>query len=253
MADEPKSPPKADNAGETPKPAAGASEVTTQGAAGAPAAKAASPPAGKPPEGTEGTPATPKPPAAAAKPAAAAPAKPAAPAKAPVKSEPWSSPLLDELQKELPGAILEAVTFRNMPTLSVAKEFLLSVCHFLKGEAGGAYTLLTDETAVDYPKREKRFDIVCHLYSFQRNDRLRLKVVVGEGEKVPSLVGVWPTANWLEREVYDMFGVVYEGHPDLKRILLPDEWIGHPLRKDYDILRQDTDWVQANLGIESGQ
>ena len=188
-----------------------------------------------------------------AKPPAAAPPKPAAPPKAPVKPDPWSSPLLDELQKRFPGAISEAVIFRNMPSLNVAKEHLVAVCQFLKGPEGGAYTLLTDETAADYPKREKRFDIVYHLYSFERNNRLRLRVQVGAEEKVPSVTGVWPTANWLEREIYDMFGVVYEGHPDLKRILMPDEWVGHPLRKDYDILKQDEAWVKANLGIESGQ
>ncbi len=140
-----------------------------------------------------------------------------------------------------------------MPSLTLAKDFLLSVCRYLKDEQGGAYTLLTDETAVDYPKREKRFEIIYHLYSFKQNGRLRLKVVIAEGETVPSLVSTWPTANWLEREVYDMFGVEYEGHPDLKRILLPDGWTGYPLRKDYDILRQDDAWVNANLGIESGQ
>jgi NADH-quinone oxidoreductase subunit C len=140
-----------------------------------------------------------------------------------------------------------------MPSLTVAKESLLAMCEFLKSQEGGGYTLLTDETAVDYPKREKRFDLIYHLYSFQRNDRLRLKVPAGEGEKIPSVVSVWPTANWLEREIYDMFGVLFEGHPDLKRILLPDEWVGHPLRKDQDILKQDEAWVKANLGIESGQ
>ena len=129
----------------------------------------------------------------------------------------------------------------------------MAVGTFLKSDEGGGYTLLTDETAVDYPKREKRFEVIYHLYSFQRNDRLRLKVLAGEGEKVPSVVGLWPTADWLEREVFDMFGVAYEGHPNLKRILLPDEWVGHPLRKDYDILRQDDAWVQANLNIKSGQ
>jgi NADH-quinone oxidoreductase subunit C len=160
---------------------------------------------------------------------------------------------LDELQKRLPGAILEAVTFRKMPSLTVAKDFLLSICHLLKGEEGGDYNMLTDETAVDYPKREKRFEIIYHLYSFKRNDRLRLKVMVGESETVPSVASIWATANWLEREVYDMFGVVYDDHPDLKRILLPDGWTGHPLRKDYDIVRQDDAWVKENLGIESGQ
>jgi NADH-quinone oxidoreductase subunit C len=160
---------------------------------------------------------------------------------------------VDELQKRFPGAISEPVTFRNQPSLNVAKEHLLAVCEFLKGPTGGAYNLLTDETAVDFPKREKRFDIVYHLYSFTGNNRLRLRVQVSAGEKVPSVTGVWPTANWLEREIFDMFGVEYEGHPDLKRILMPDGWEGHPLRKDYDILKQDDAWVKANLGIESGQ
>ncbi len=246
MTDEQKGPPKAANGGEAQKPAPGPSGVAPPTRAEAPAPKSAPSPAGNPPSGTPGTPAPPKP-------AGAAPARPAAAAKAPVKPEPWQSPLLDELQKRFPGAIVEAVTFRKMPSLTLTKDFLLSMCHFLKDEQGGAYTLLTDQTAVDYPKREKRFDIIYHLYSFQRNDRLRLKVIIAEGEAVPSVVSLWPTANWLEREVYDMFGVVYEGHPDLKRILLPDEWTGHPLRKDYDILRQDDAWVKSNLGIESGQ
>ncbi len=123
----------------------------------------------------------------------------------------------------------------------------------MKSDAGGAYTYLTDETAVDYPKRPKRFEIIYILYSFKNNNRLRLKVLAADGEKVPSVVGIWPVANWLEREIFDMFGVVYEGHPDLKRILMPDGWVGHPLRKDADILRQDEAWVQANLGVKSGQ
>lgn len=210
------------------------------------------PPSGGPsetptkPGPTEGSPAGP--PAKAAAPTLKPPA-----AKPAVKPELWSSPLLDELQKRFPGTISDAVIFRNQPSVTVAKEVLWGVCEFLKSEEGGAYTLLTDETAVDYPKREKRFEIIYHLYSFQRNDRLRLKVLAGEGEKVPSVSAIWPTANWLEREVFDMFGVQYEGHPQLKRILLPEEWTGHPLRKDYDILRQDEAWVQANLGIKSGQ
>ena len=271
MADEQKSPPKADNGGETPKPGSGAGgEVITPSRDATPASKAPVSPAGSPPAGTPGTPAGPNPepakpataapakPAGAApvKPTAGAPAKPAAAApaaKAPVKPEPWTSPILDELQKRFPGAIQEAVVFRKLPTVTLAKDFLLPVCHFLKSEGGGGYTLLTDETAVDYPKREKRFDIIYHLYSFQQNDRLRLKVLVAEHEPVRSVTELWPTANWLEREVYDMFGVVFEGHPGLKRILLPEEWIGHPLRKDYDILRQDAAWVKSNLGIESGQ
>lgn len=234
MSDEKKEPPKPANGAETAKPVEGqGGSAQAKPEAGAPAKPAAAAPA--------------KPPAAGAP-------KPAAPAaKAPVKPDPWTSPLLDELQKRFPGAITEAVVFRNQPAVNVAREHLLAVCQFLKSSEGGAYTLLTDETAADYPKREKRFDVLYHLYSFQGNNRLRLRVQVSAEEKVPSVTGIWPTANWMEREVYDMFGVQYEGHPDLKRILLPDEWTGHPLRKDYDILRQDTDWVKSNLGIESGQ
>lgn len=228
MADEPKAPSTAAEGGGTPAQAGPPTPPTPAAPSGG----------GAPP----------------AKPPSAPPAKPPAPAaKAPVKPEPWSSPLLEEIKKRFPSAITESVIFRNLPTLTVAREFLLEICGFLKAEEGGAYALLTDETAVDYPKREKRFEVVYLLYSFQRNDRLRLKVLVGEGEPVPSVVGIWPTANWLEREVYDMFGVHYTGHPDMKRLLLPDEWVGHPLRKDHDILRQDDAWVKANLHIESGQ
>ncbi len=106
---------------------------------------------------------------------------------------------------------------------------------------------------MDWPKRERRFDLVLNLYSFAKNERLRLKVLLAEDEPVSSVESVWPTANWLEREVYDMFGIVFEGHPNLKRLLLPEEWQGYPLRKDYDILKQDEAWVRENLGIESGQ
>ncbi len=219
MAEEPKTPPEAGKPGEA-KPA---------------------------PKGS----ATPPPPK---QPSAAAPPRPPAPAaKPPDKPQPWSSPLLEELQKRFPGAVRDPFVFRNQPSITVAKENLIQVSEFLKSDPGGAYSLLTDETAVDYPKREKRFEINYQLYSFKRNDRLRLKVQAAEGEKIPSVAGVWPAANWLEREVYDMFGVLYEGHPDLRRILLPEDWKGHPLRKDYDILKQDTDWVKANLNIESGQ
>jgi NADH-quinone oxidoreductase subunit C len=235
-------------------------EPVSPGAAGQPAKPEAAAPA-KPPAtpSAPGAPAKPVAvPGAPAKPAGAVPAKPAAPRppaapKAPIKPDPWTSPLLDKLTKKFPGAITEPVTFRNQPSLNIAKEHLVAICEYLKGSNGGAYTLLTDETAVDFPKREKRFDIVYHLYSFEANNRLRLRVQVAAGEKVPSVVGVWPTANWQEREIFDMFGVEFEGHPDLKRILMPDEWTGHPLRKDYDILKQDVDWVKKNLGIESGQ
>ena len=116
------------------------------------------------------------------------------------------------------------------------------------------FDYLVDLTAVHYPKREKaEFDVVYILYSFAKNTRVRVKTQVADGATLSSSVSIWPTANWLEREVFDMFGIRFDGHPDLKRILLPDGWKGHPLRKEYGILQQDQDWVQINLGIESGQ
>ena len=133
----------------------------------------------------------------------------------------------------------------------VAHELLAEIALYSRDEE--KFDWLSDLTALDWPKREKRFDIVLNMYSFEKNERLRLKTQASIHEHVPSVQGVWATANWMEREVYDMFGVVFDGHPDLKRILLPDEWQGYPLRKDYDILTQDTAWVRENLGIESGQ
>ena len=251
MANEKNEPPKAAEGTETQEPA-----VTSGGAK--PPAKPEAGASATAPTGAGGTapeaPAAPPKPPVPPKPPAAAAAKPAPPPpKAPVKPEPWTGPLLDEIQKRFPGAVSEAVIFRSQPSLNIAKDQLVEICTFLKSPEGGAYTFLTDETAADYPKREKRFDIVYHLYSFEKNNRLRLRVQAAAGEKIPSVTGIWPTANWLEREVYDMFGVAYEGHPNVTRILLPDEWVGHPLRKDYDILKQDEAWVKANLGIESAQ
>ena len=91
------------------------------------------------------------------------------------------------------------------------------------------------------------------LYSFARNERMRVKTIIADGYKPATAVSVHLTANWLEREVFDMFGIEFAGHPDMRRILLPEEWQGYPLRKDYGILQQDDRWVQENLGIESGQ
>jgi NADH-quinone oxidoreductase subunit C len=148
-------------------------------------------------------------------------------------------------------AIREAWSDRKQAILVAAPEQLLEISRYTRDEEQFDY--LVDLTAVDWPKREKRFDLLLILYSFPRNERLRIKVQVGDGESAPSVVGVWPTADWLEREVYDMFGITFAGHPRLTRLLLPEEWVGFPLRKDYDILQQDDAWVRENLGIESGQ
>ncbi len=222
------------------------------------------------PEGTASEkPAEPAMPAAtpAEKPAAAAalPAKPAAPAgdkpaaaappKPPAAPKPGPVLLDNELVRRYKArfgdAIREAAEDRKQAILVVDKDKLLPIAQYTRDEED--FDLLVDLTAVDWPKRERRFDVVLNLYSVKNNERLRIKAHAGDGEKISSVSAVWPTANWLERECYDMFGIVFDGHPELKRILLPDEWQGHPLRKDYDILQQDTAWVKENLGIESGQ
>jgi NADH-quinone oxidoreductase subunit C len=211
-----------------------------------------------PAAGGEGAPKPPAPATPAAKPPAAAAAKPpaaAAPPRPPAPPKEGPVALDNELVKrykeKFSPAILEAWSDRKQAILVVARELLAEIALYSRDEE--KFDWLSDLTAVDWPKREKRFDIVLNMYSFEKNERLRLKAHAGADERVPSVQGVWSTANWMEREAYDMFGIVFEGHPDLKRILLPEEWQGYPLRKDYDILTQDTAWVRENLGIESGQ
>jgi NADH-quinone oxidoreductase subunit C len=212
---------------------------------------AAAPAAAAPPVATGPKPAAPAGAAAPAKPAAPSSAPPAPPKEAPPKPEPLDNDLVKRYKARFGDGIREAWQDRKQAILVVEGARLREIAKYLCDIE--KFNLLSDLTAVDWPRREKRFDVVLNLYSFEKNERLRLKVFVGDGESVPSVSPVWPTANWLEREAYDMFGIVFEGHPNLKRILLPDEWQGFPLRKDYDILTQDTAWIRENLGIESGQ
>jgi len=184
-----------------------------------------------------------KPPAPAAKPAA--PAKPAGPV-----PTPWTSPLVEKYKSQY-GSGLDPLTYLGQNYLSVDRSLIPDILRLLRDDEQFDYCV--DITAVHYPKREKPFDVVWILYSYLRNERLRVKTQIADGASIPSSVNLWATANWLEREVYDMFGIQFDGHPDLKRILLPEGWKGHPLRKDYGILQQDKEWVQINLGIESGQ
>src|SRR6266851_5429567 len=179
-------------------------------------------------------------------------AAPPAPPKPPVVLQiPLDNELVKRFRAKFGATLLEATEDRKQAILTVERARLVEMTRYLRDEE--KFDMLSDLTAVDWPKREKRFDVVLNLYSFPKNERLRLKVDAADAEEVPSVVSVWPTANWQEREVFDMFGIVFSGHPNLKRILLPDEWQGYPLRKDYDILQQDTAWVRENLGIESGQ
>jgi NADH-quinone oxidoreductase subunit C len=183
-----------------------------------------------------------KPPAPAAKP----PAKPEGP-----KPEPWDSELVRNLKAQYGSGIREAATYVGQKYLVVDSSIVYEI--LLRMRDDELFDYLVDVTAVHYPKRELQFDVVYILYSFHGNERVRVKTQIKDGETLRSAFAIWPTANWLEREVYDMFGISFAEHPELKRILLPDGWKGHPLRKEYPILQQDQEWVKANLGIESGQ
>ena len=186
--------------------------------------------------------APPKPPAAAH-----APPKPAAP----MAATPWEGELAAQLKERFGDQISEYSTYLGQNFIVAKTDAVIPILEFLKLEADFDY--LVDITAVDYPKRAERFDLVYIHYSFRRNERVRVKTMAADGAHPQTAVNVHTGANWLEREVFDMFGIQFAGHPDMRRILLPEEWEGFPLRKDMSILKQDDRWVKENLGIESGQ
>jgi NADH-quinone oxidoreductase subunit C len=191
--------------------------------------------------------------AAKAAPPKPAAAKEAAPPKPPatMAATPWDSDLARELKERFGEGISETSTYLGQNFIVARPDSVIPILEYLKLEADFDY--LVDVTAVDWPKRPQRFDVVYIVYSFSRNERMRVKTFIADGYKPETSVGVHLTANWLEREVFDMFGIEFAGHPDMRRILLPEEWQGYPLRKDYGILQQDQRWVQENLEIESGQ
>ncbi len=216
------------------------------------------------PEGSEALPpkggGASEPPPKPAAPAKAPPPKPAAaagahaaPPKPPatMAATPWNSDLAGELKERFGDQVTETSTYLGQNFIVTKPDAALPVLEYLKLEADFDY--LVDVTAVDWPKRAERFDLVYIVYSFARNERVRIKTYIAETYKPPSAVSVHLTANWLEREVFDMFGIEFAGHPDLRRILLPEDWQGYPLRKEYGIIQQDQRWVQENLNIESGQ
>lgn len=127
--------------------------------------------------------------------------------------------------------VVEAYSFRDEYTSVVASQSIIDVLRYLRDEHG--FNHLSDVTAVDWLGREPRFEVVYHLYAFDTHVWYRIKVRVNEDETVPSAVGLFPCANWAEREVYDLFGIIFSGHPQLHRIMMPEGWVGHPLRKDY--------------------
>jgi len=155
-----------------------------------------------------------------------------------------------KLRERSPQAILEAGVYRNEVTVVVDRAAIEAVCRFLRDDPDLAFDFLSDLTAVDrlrLPEPGPRFEVVYHLYSMSRRNRLRLKVRAAEGEPVPTVTTVWEGANWFEREVFDLFGITFAGHPDLRRIVLPDDWQGHPLRKDYPVETSPRWWEEGEI------
>jgi len=143
-------------------------------------------------------------------------------------------PLLARLRERFPAAVVATHGYRGDLTVQVVSASIGEVCTFLRDDPDFAFDFLMDVTAVDYIGSVPRFEVVYHLYSLKKNHRLRVKARVPEEDpRIASVTPVWPGANWLERETYDMYGVCFEGHPDLRRIYLYEEFQGHPLRKDY--------------------
>src|SRR6266849_7328542 len=187
----------------------------------------------------------------AQKAAAPAPGAPKAPVKkkeeGPKPVDASGHPLVRRLRDKVDGAVIEATEFLGQLSIRIERSRIVEVCDALKRDEDMPFNYLSDLTCVHYPDhREAPFEVVYNLYSIPKNERVRLKVDVN-GEGVDSVTSVWPAADWLEREVYDLFGVVFRNHPDLRRILLPPDWEGHPLRKDYPLEFVENRWTENHL------
>ncbi|MBA3726433.1 MAG: NADH-quinone oxidoreductase subunit C [Armatimonadetes bacterium] len=158
------------------------------------------------------------------------------------------------IQEKFPGAVVEVKSFRDNLFVCVKKDSLREIALFLRDDRDFEYKLFSDCTCVDYSKWEherdlpERFEVVYNLFSLKYYSRIFLKVGVNDGEKVPSLIPVYEGANNSDREVWDLFGVVFDGHPSLKRFLLPEDWVGHPLRKEVPLGGEDVDFAQGFRG-----
>jgi NADH-quinone oxidoreductase subunit C len=152
-----------------------------------------------------------------------------------------------KLKEQFAASVLDVKEFRGEITVTVKKDDILPVLRFLKQSL--QYNMLTDLTAVDYlGKRDERFMVVYQLFSVSNKDRLRIKTPVAEADgRIQSATQVWETANWLEREVFDLFGIIFENHPNLTRILMTPDWKGHPLRKDYPLQGPDREPYKGRL------
>jgi len=166
----------------------------------------------------------------------------------PKPTDAGNHPLVKKLKSKFGDAIGDASEFIGQLSVYVAGEQIVAVCDYLKSDRESSFNYLSDLTCVHYPdRREAPFEIVYNLFSIDENERVRLKVRTSG--TVESVTGVWPAANWLEREVYDLFGVTFTNHPDLRRLLLPPDWEGHPLRKDYPLEFIENAWTERHLPV----
>ncbi len=186
----------------------------------------------------------------------AAPTAAAGAPKAPVKkkdegpkpTDASAHPLVKRLRAKFNSDIIETFEFIGQLSVRVSAARIVAVCESLRRDAETPFDLLADLTCVHYPERtDTPFEVVYNLYSISGNERMRLKVWTSETAGVESVTSVWPTANWMEREVYDLFGVRFHNHPDLRRLLLPPDWAGHPFRKEYPLKPVENEWTRKHL------
>ena len=149
--------------------------------------------------------------------------------------EPVETEAVKTLRERFPGSVSCVPNAANEATVIAQKDKIAEILAFLKSEPSLDFDYLSDLTAVHFPDNEKQIMVVYHLFSTGRKDSLRVKLELEDGEACPSVVHIWPAANWMEREAFDLIGVKFEGHPNLKRILLPDDFEGHPLRKEFPL------------------
>jgi NADH-quinone oxidoreductase subunit C len=150
-------------------------------------------------------------------------------------SPPWFQGELDAIEAAAPEAVLDVVEGHGMVWIRVKRESIIVALQTLRDTPTLDYQMLSDLFGIDFPERDERFDIVYNLLSLSRMKRLYLRLSVGEGQEVETATGLFRNADWAEREIFDLFGVTFRNHPDLRRILTPDDWQGHPLRKDYPV------------------
>ncbi len=144
--------------------------------------------------------------------------------------------IAETIKEKFPLEVLDVSSFRDQVSLTLKRDKIIDICRFLHDDPDISMAYLSDLCGVDYPKRRLRFEVVYNLFSLKYRSMIRLKVLVPEEDpSIDSVVTVWSGANWHEREACDMFGIVFNGHPDLRRILMPEDWEGYPLRKDYPL------------------